>query len=183
MALLAGGLGLPIPEELALVSAGWFLAAGRAAAPAMVSAALAAMLAGDLLLYAAGRTGLRLGIARRGAVAARLGRLERAFARHGPLLLAGGRFVPGVRSALLVAAGAARVPLGRLVACDGAAALAGAAAWIALGWHLGPALARARAIIGAAHGALLTLALVAAVVAAAWWKKRRALSETAAARP
>ena len=89
------------------------------------------------------------------------------------MLLVGGRFVPGVRAALLVAAGAARVPLVRLVACDGIAALAGGAAWIALGVRLGPALERARAIVGAAHGALLALALVAAAVGVARMKRRR----------
>jgi membrane protein DedA with SNARE-associated domain len=167
-ALLLGGLGLPIPEELVLMSAGYCLSRGSVDAMTMVAAALAAMLAGDAVLYCAGR--LSLGLARREAVARRLLQLERAFERHGVKLICIGRFVPGVRAALLVAAGAARMPLLRLIACDAAAASAGAAAWIALGWRLGPQLARAREIVGATHGVVI---VVVALIAIALVARRR----------
>ncbi|MCU1279883.1 MAG: putative DedA protein family, partial [bacterium] len=156
-ALLAGGLGLPIPEELALVGAGYWLSRGVAATP-MIACALAAVLAGDAVMLLAGRCGARLGFARRCLGAARLAAFERSFARHGALLLVCGRFIPGVRATLLVAAGAARVPLQRVVVADGAAALVGVAAWIAIGWELGPHVERARALVGDARGVVLCAA-------------------------
>lgn len=156
------------------MSAGYWLSRGAVDATTMVAAALAAMLTGDVLLYVAGRTGLQLGIARRRGIAERLAQLERAFARHGVKLMVVGRFVPGLRAALLVAAGAARMPPGRLVACDGAAAVVGAAAWIALGWRLGPQLDRARAIVATTRSLLLAIALVAIAVAVAWMRNSRA---------
>jgi membrane protein DedA with SNARE-associated domain len=167
-ALLLGGLGLPIPEELVLMSAGYWLARGTVDATTMIAAAIVSMLAGDVVMYLAGR--LSLGFARREAIARRLRQLEGAFERHGVKLICVGRFVPGIRAALLVAAGAARMPLSRLLACDAAAAVAGAAAWIALGWRLGPQLERAREIVGATHGVLI---LVVALVAIALYARRR----------
>ena len=98
----------------------------------MIPVALAAVLAGDLVMYLAGRGGRRL-----------------------------------VRAALLVAAGAARIPLARPVACDGVAAAAGAALWISVGVRLAAHLERARAIAGQARGVVLVLAAVALVVLAA----------------
>lgn len=154
LALLAGGVGLPIPEELALLSAGYWLARG-VDPRAMVGVAVAAVFAGDLIMFLAGRGGMRL-------VRGRAKRLEAAFARYGAPLLLVGRFVPGVRAALLVAAGAARVPLARLIACDGMAALAGAAIWISLGVRLADHLDRARAIVGQARGVLLALGVIVA---------------------
>lgn len=133
----------------------------------MVPAAIAAVLTGNLLMYLAGRFGVRL-------LGGRAERLEGAFRRHGPTLLLAGRFVPGVRAALLVAAGAARVPLSRLAACDGTAALAGAALSISVGARLAAHLGRARALVGQARGAVVVVALVVALVLVARRLARRA---------
>jgi membrane protein DedA with SNARE-associated domain len=159
-ALLAGGLGLPIPEELALVTAGWLIARGEPAAP-MCLAALSAVLAGDLTMYVAGRSA-RLGFVRRVVGASRLERLERACARYGAKLLLVARFVPGLRAGLLVATGAGRVSLSRFIACDGVAALVGVALWITVGHRLGPRLDGARALIANARGGALVLVALAA---------------------
>ena len=158
------------------MSAGYWLSRGAVDGTTMVAAAVAAVVAGDLFLYLAGRTGLQLGVARGRRATAGLAKLERAFARYGATLLLAGRFVPGVRSALLVAAGAGRVPLGRLLACDGAAALVGAGAWIAIGWRLGPQLERARAIFVETRSWLVALAVIAAGIAVLWMYRMRAAS-------
>lgn len=132
----------------------------------MIFVAITGVLAGDLFMYLAGRCGMSI-------VRGRSARLEAAFGRHGPTLLLAGRFVPGVRAALLVAAGAARVPLARLVACDGSAALAGAAIWISVGVRLAAHLDRARVIVGQARGVVLAVAVVAALVLVARRVARR----------
>ena len=176
-ALVAGGVGLPLPEELALVTAGWLIARGEPAWP-MCVAALAAVIAGDLIMYTAGR-GARLGLVRRAIGERRIERLEGACARYGAKLLLVARFVPGLRGALLVAAGAGRVSLVRFVACDGSAALAGAALWISVGHALGPRLDEARALIASTRGALLAIALLVAAVAIAWSGRARAVTSGA----
>jgi membrane protein DedA with SNARE-associated domain len=110
--------------------------------------------------------------------AARLAMLERAFARRGLLMILCGRFVPGLRATLLVAAGAAGVPLRRLAAADGAAALVGAALWIAVGLQLGPEIDRAHTIVGSARGVVLCLALlvVGALIVRDWRRRHATLT-------
>jgi membrane protein DedA with SNARE-associated domain len=170
-ALLLGGIGLPIPEELALLSAGYFIARGVDARP-MIAAALGAVLVGDVTMYLLGRGGAELGVARRLVGAARMARLQQAFARHGAKLLFAGRFAPGLRGALLVAAGAGRMPLWRLLLWDGGAALAGVAIWISLGGRLAAHLERVRAVVGAARGVVLVAVVVGAVTVVAWPRLR-----------
>ncbi len=160
--LLAGGVGLPIPEELVLVSGGWAIWRGAADAPTLFAAALAAVVAGDLALYALGRAGVRF-LVGAGIGDARLARAEAAFARSGPRLLFVARFVPGLRAAFLVAAGAARLPLAALLAADALAACLGVALWLFVGAHFGARIDAVRAILGGARlvaiGAALLLAL------------------------
>jgi membrane protein DedA with SNARE-associated domain len=141
--LLAGGIGAPLPEELALVGAGYCLARHASSPAMMIVAVFAAVLAGDVILYCGGRGLSWLGGVARFAPKNRA-RLERAFARHGARLMMPGRFVPGLRSSLLVAAGAAKMSPARLFACDAAAATIGVALWMSLGYALGPEIITAR---------------------------------------
>lgn len=171
-ALIAGGVGLPIPEELALITAGYWLSRGVDPLT-MLGCAVAAVLAGDCGMVLAGRFGARL--ARRYVGAARLASLERSFARRGVALLLAGRFVPGLRAALLVTAGAARLPLRRIAAADGAAALVGATLWIAIGWRLAPELEGARAIVASARGVVLVIACVAVAALVIERQRRRSI--------
>jgi membrane protein DedA with SNARE-associated domain len=163
VALLAGGLGAPIPEELALVGAGYWIWHGSDATTLAV-AGLCAVLAGDLTLYAFGRGGAQLALVRRIVGPERRQRLERAFTRHGAKLVLAGRFVPGLRAAMLVAAGASRMPLGRMALWDGAGACAAVTLWISVGVRLGPQIARARAIVEGGRAVALAAAVVFAVV-------------------
>lgn len=172
-ALLAGGVGLPIPEELALISAGWLIARGEPAWT-MCLAALGAVLAGDLVMYTAGRSA-RLGLVRRLVGERRIVALERSCERYGAKLLLVARFVPGVRAALLVGAGAGRVSLARFFACDGLAAALGATLWIAVGHRIGPRLDEARAIVAQARGGIAIAAVVVVgVVVLVHLRERRA---------
>jgi membrane protein DedA with SNARE-associated domain len=165
VALVAGGLGVPLPEELALVGAGYAIYGGSDA-PTLVVAALLAVLAGDLTLYALGRGGARLGWVRRALGSRRRERLTQAFARHGAKLVLVGRFVPGLRSAMLLCAGAGHMPLLRLAAWDALGACASVALWISVGVRLGPHLERAQAMVDDGRTALL---IVAAVGGGVYW--------------
>ena len=161
---------MPIPEELALVTAGWWLARGVPAAP-MIAAAFCAVVAGDAMMVLAGRFGAQLPFARRCVGAERLAALERAFARHGVLVLALGRFVPGLRAALFVAAGASRLPLARIALADGAAALVSTGTWIAIGWRFAAHLDRARAIIGDARVLIIVITAIAIAATSPMWRQ------------
>jgi membrane protein DedA with SNARE-associated domain len=127
-----------VPEELALAVGGYSLWRGEADGATLVIAALLAVVAGDLLLYAVGRLAGRVTLVRRIVGEKRLVWLEAMFARHGVKLISVGRFIPGLRSGLFVAAGASRMRLDRLLVCDVPAAVASVAIWFLVGARLGP---------------------------------------------
>jgi membrane protein DedA with SNARE-associated domain len=142
----------------------------------MIAAAFTAVVAGDALMVVAGRYGARLPFARRCVGAPRLAALERAFACHGVVLLACGRFVPGLRAALLVVAGATRFPLRGVVVADGVAAAVSTTLWISIGWRLAAHLDRARALIGDARVVILVACAIALAVASPMLRDRASRS-------
>ena len=171
-----------VSEDLACISGGLFVAAGKLAFWPVVAACFTGIFMGDLLLVAAGWWGGRKALAawplRAWVSAEAVARAERWFARRGAYLILVSRFVPGTRLPTYVAAGILRVPLVKFVpwfvlACAlwtpllvGAAAFAGQAA---LGW-----LAR----WSEASGVLLAAGVVAWVlvktgVRLATWRGRR----------
>jgi membrane-associated protein len=170
LALLAGGVGLPLPEDVALLSGGYLLWRGLADARELWPAAVAAVVAGDLILYSIGRVAGRTPLLRRWYGEARLARLEAAFARHGARLVLLARFAIGFRAPFFVAAGACRMPLARLIACDLAGASVVVAIWFGVGRRLGPQLHRAQELVAAAG--LLLPALAIAVVLALVLRRR-----------
>ena len=127
--LLAGGLGVPIPEELPVVAAGvlsreglmlWWLAL-----PVCVLGALS----GDVILYWAGRHWGERVLAWRPVrwvlSPARERRLKAAYRRHAVKTVVIARHVVGLRAAAFLTAGIARVPFWKFLATDAAAALLG----------------------------------------------------------
>ncbi|HJZ86348.1 MAG TPA: DedA family protein [Polyangia bacterium] len=179
-ALVAGGLGLPIPEELPLLAAG--ASAWRREHPLalLVATCLCGLVAGDSILYWIGRRfGPRLA---RWWRRERSERIERHFARHGAKMLLLARFAPGARSAFLVGAGAARMPFGRFLVYDGVAACIGTGVWCGVGFACGRDLSAIRGWVGRYHqtaGIVLLVALAGALVLQAVRAFRRARAQRA----
>jgi membrane protein DedA with SNARE-associated domain len=122
----------PFPGDLLVVLGAWYAVQGIVSWPvAFMDATLGAVL-GALVDYAFGRwLGPRLDAraSRQGKRAAeRLARFEGAYRRWGPALLVVNRFLPGVRAFFFIGAGAARIPLGRVLLLGGLSA----ALWNAL---------------------------------------------------
>ncbi len=171
-------MGLPLPEDAALLSGGYLLWRGLADARALWPAAVAAVVAGDLILYAIGRAAGRAPLIRRWYGEARLARLEAAFARHGARLVLLARFAVGFRAPFFVAAGACRMPVARLVACDLAGAAVVVAIWFGVGRRLGPQLHRAQDLLATAG--LIVPALAIAIVLALILRRRARRTRAAA---
>jgi membrane protein DedA with SNARE-associated domain len=148
LAVLAGGLGLPVPEDAALLSAGCLLWQHAAPLAELLPAAIASVVLSDAMLYTIGRLlGARPSLRRRFG-GARVARLEGAFARHGAKLVLVARFAIGCRAPFFVAAGAARMPLGRVLVWDAVGATGVVALWLAVGVRYGMHLQRLRSAIG-----------------------------------
>ena len=153
--LLLCGLGIPIPEDIILITAGiWATSAGF---PWLVAALImyAGVLLGDSITFLLGwKFGTRL-LALKGIKrifpAAKQDRVRQMFARHGTKGLFIARFLPGLRAPFFCTAGAMHVPFIRFVSYDGLAALLSVPAFVWLGHWL---WSRFSEDLGALHEAI-----------------------------
>jgi membrane protein DedA with SNARE-associated domain len=141
--LVACGVGVPFPEDVSLIFGGYLVFRGSANLPLMVATGFLGILAGDSIIYWAGR---RLGdrartdhgrFLRRLLTPERRARVEALFARHGEKIVMAARFMPGVRAVTFFTAGSAGMPYARFICFDGLAALASAPAFVFLGFRFG----------------------------------------------
>jgi membrane protein DedA with SNARE-associated domain len=138
LVLLAAGLGLPLPEDIPLVAAGWLVHHGGAHLYGMIAVGLVGVLVGDTILFTAGRRyGMHLVEHRWLRWVAKPWLVERARARyqaHGAKIMFAARFMPGLRSALFLIAGTFRIPYWKFLLIDGSAALISVPTWILLSY-------------------------------------------------
>lgn len=177
--LLACGLGLPLPEDVALITGGYLVYEGHASLVGMLIVGFAGILAGDSAVFLLGRwsrraTGKRPGgLLGRHLTIERIAKVEAQFARRGSLMVAIARFLPGIRAATYFVAGGAQMPYGRFIFFDGLAALLSAPIFVLLGWHFG---AEIETVVGWAkefHGWLIGGMVVVATALFARWGARR----------
>jgi membrane protein DedA with SNARE-associated domain len=125
--LFLAGLGVPIPEELPILSAGVLAHEGLARWWIALPVCLAGVLAGDAVLYWVGyHWGERIldwWIVRLVLTPAREERLKEAYRRHGVKIVFTARHVMGVRAAAFLTAGISHVPFWKFLACDAGAAV------------------------------------------------------------
>ena len=190
--LVACGLGLPMPEDIVLVTGGvlaWLASDLEAATVGgmlrdrglltMVGMGLAGIIAGDTIIFLAGRRfGHRVADfrpLRRIITPEKLEAVERHIRRRGNLVVVVARFLPGLRAPTFFTVGHLRMPLWEFLLFDGAAALVSAPLWVCLGFYFGSdvqVVAREAARFG--HLILGAVAIVLLFVALRWIRARRA---------
>ncbi len=164
--LVACGLGLPLPEDIALITGG-FLAGigppnGVGSLALMVMVGLMGILVGDSIIFRAGDTyGDKLLETRMGRhiPAERIARTRELFTKHGPKMIMVARFIPGVRAVTYFVAGSSHLPYWKFITYDGIAALVSAPLWVLLGHWAGTHRAMRRALAAAKHVQLGILAV------------------------
>lgn len=141
---VACALGVPIPEELALLSAGLLVSRAGVQAPAVFAVAWSAVALGDASQFLLGRVlGPRIferPFMQRLVSAARRERVERRLRRWGALACLGARFLPGVRIPMYVTAGASGVSPIAFLVLDGVAAAISVSFWLFVGRRIGWAI-------------------------------------------
>lgn len=150
----------PLPSEGAVIAGGVFAAsAGVPSLPLVIAAAAAGAFVGDHIAYALGRSVLGPRLVNRWP---RLGRLvtpvARQLDRRGGTLIVTGRFVPGGRTAVMLASGLTRYPLRRFSRAAALAAVVWATYSGAIG-YLGGAAFAANPLLGIAVGIGLSMAI------------------------
>jgi membrane protein DedA with SNARE-associated domain len=173
LALLAGGAGVPLPEDLVLVAAGWRVGRGDASFLKLAPLALAAIVASDLFLYGLGRLARTHPRIARWLERPSVARLEGAYRRHGVKLVALARIAMGARAPFFLAAGMVRMPLGRFLIVDTLGAAVMTCAWMRVGAWLGPRLGELTP-----HLHAIAIAALVAVLIVIAWKARRLAVET-----
>ena len=189
--LLLCGFGLPMPEDVVLVTGGvlaWlssdvdrvtFSAMIRdEGLLAMVAVGLAGILAGDSIIFLAGRRyGSRVADRaplRRLITPDKLEQVERLIRKRGNVVVLFARFLPGLRAPTFFTVGHARMPYWEFVAFDGSAALVSAPVWVCLGFWFGDDLHAAARMAGQfGNWILAAVAIALLVVVVRWWRGRR----------
>ena len=178
--LFACGLGLPLPEDIPLLLAGYFISQGKM--DPFIASALAwlGIIGGDCVLYHLGKKyGLnitKVPFVGKHVTKGRILRAEQLFERWGVWVVAVGRLFAGIRGAMVVAAGAIRFNFVKFVIADGLAALVSGGLFVLLGYWAGKKLGSVGEmrdkIKGVEHWVFGGLAVVVAVIVAFFWIRK-----------
>ena len=176
--LIACGFGVPIPEDITLVTGGIISGLGYTDVHIMVVVGMAGVLAGDGLVFAAGRIWgdniLKFKPIARVMTLKRYAQVEEKFEKYGNWVLFVARFLPGLRTPIYMTAGiSGKVSVLRFIVMDGLAALISVPIWVYLGdygatnrdWLM-------KTVHQLQHGLFAAIGIGAAVIGWFWWKKR-----------
>ncbi len=189
--LVLCGFGLPMPEDIVLVTGGVLAWMGSGLEQAtfsnmlndpglqgMVAAGLGGILVGDSIIFWAGRKlGARVADIpplRRFITPARLAEAEKLIRRRGNVVVMIARFLPGLRAPTYFTVGHSKLPFWEFLLFDGAAAAVSAPLWVCLGFYFGSNIGEA-----ARHAArfgnyiLIGVVVVAVGLGIRWWLRRR----------
>ncbi|MEO0606212.1 MAG: VTT domain-containing protein, partial [Myxococcota bacterium] len=140
-AILLSAVGLPVPEELSLATAGVLAGRGHTLLLVAIVGCYLAVVTADLLIW---RIGRQLGSSERLVALVgeqRFARLSSAYARYGGWLVLMVRPLPGLRVPVYSIAGAAGMPARRFVLFDGLAAAVTVPLYVCAGYWLSDDLA------------------------------------------
>ncbi|SFJ72909.1 DedA family protein [Succinivibrio dextrinosolvens] len=176
--LILCGLGVPVPEDITLVSGGVISGLALANPHIMCAIGLAGVLAGDSTMFLAGRIFgyrvQRLKFFRKVVSPQRFSQIQRKFKKHGLGLLFVARFLPGLRSPIYLVAGMShRISYITFIVMDGLAALISVPVWIYLGYFFADNLDILMEYVHDVQKAIfLALGLLAVVIAVIYFKKK-----------
>jgi len=181
--LSAAGMGVPISEDLVLLTAGALASQGVTHYVPTLVVGYVGVLVGDMLIY---HWGKKLGpaayehrLVRKVISPERATRLRSHFARHGFWTVVVGRHTPGLRAPVFFLSGASGVRFGTFLLADALSAAVTVPLVVTLGYLFGEHLDDIRRKLHEAHWIAGGVALLGAGV---WWflRKRRQRRELAA---
>lgn len=181
--LLLCGIGLPLPEEVTLIGAGFLLYRGEVEFVPISAVCVAAILLGDSAPYWLGRhyglSALRIRWVRRILHPERFARMQRRFKEHGSLAVFACRFFAGVRIPGYFVAGTLRMSYTRFLLLDLIGAVLSVPTSIYLGAVLGGQVEKLRQTLEDFHLILAFLVIALGIVLVVRARGRRAAAEEA----
>jgi membrane protein DedA with SNARE-associated domain len=192
--LLLCGFGLPIPEDISLIAAGYLSWRGKQGYPPVVNVhvafavCFAAVLAGDTIAFFFGRRyGRRVlasNLARRYFTPRRQLRTRAYFRKFGSKVILVGRFTPGLRFTIFFTAGTLHVKPAVFFIYDFVAAAFSVPVLVyvayAFGGQIDNVIEYAR---HTEHGILVAIVIAAIVVGVKLWRRRKRIAARLAATP
>jgi membrane protein DedA with SNARE-associated domain len=184
-ALLLCGAGIPIPEDITLVAGGVIAGLGYANVHVMAVVTMAGVLIGDVGMFLLGKHfGEHMLKWRPIALLMpprRYAKMQDKFERYGNRLMFFARFLPGMRTAVYITAGATRrVTFTRFFLLDGLAALISVPFWVYLGYFGANRREWLVMWIRRGQSSLWVLAglLVVVLLIGWWWRRHRRATTT-----
>lgn len=177
------GLGLPLPEEVALIGSGILLYQDKVEFYRITAVCSAAILLGDLVPFWLGRhwglAALKSRLVAKILHPERFATLERRFSAHGNWVVFSCRFMPGLRIPAYFVAGTLRMSFARFLLLDFAGVLISVPVSIWLGRLFGGSIDEMRKKSKDLHLILgfVVFAIVAIIVWRAWRRRREAQTE------
>ncbi|MFH1016660.1 MAG: DedA family protein [Pseudomonadota bacterium] len=127
LVLLLCGMGLPLPEEIPIISAAYLAYEGDVGLVPAIMMVIVAVLVGDTILYSVGRRyGNRIFTIfpfRNLVTPERMKKANQRFHRWGNRVVFVARFIAGLRATVFLTAGILRMPYRRFILLDSVAAL------------------------------------------------------------
>jgi membrane protein DedA with SNARE-associated domain len=179
--LLLCGLGLPIPEDISLIAAGYFAHKRVLEIHTAFLVCFAAVLAGDSLAFLMGRLGgrrvLASRLARRYFTPRRQLRVRAYFRKFGSKVVLVGRFTPGFRFTIFFTAGTLHLRPSVFFIYDFSAAAFSVPVLVYSAWFFGDEIDRVvRYARRTEHGILVVVALAAVILGIKAWRRRKQIA-------
>jgi len=180
--LLICGFGVPVPEDVTLVTGGVIAGLGYADVHTMFAVGMAGVIIGDGLVFTIGRFQgqrvMQLKTVQRIITPARFHAAQEAFHKYGRWVMFVARFLPGLRTPVFFTAGMSkRVSFGTWLLMDGVAALISVPIWVYLGYFGARNFDWMFKILHRfQYGIFALLGVGAVVLGVIWWRKRKAKS-------
>ena len=179
--LLLCGLGLPIPEDISLIAAGYFAWRGVLQVNKAFLVCFVAVLAGDSLAFFLGRYfGRRVlasGVARKYFTHRRQIKVRAYFRKFGSKVVLVGRFTPGLRFTIFFTAGTLHLRPPVFLIYDFSAAAFTVPLLVYAAWFFGGQIDYVvRYARHTEHGIVVAMAIAAAVVGVRAWRRHKRIA-------
>ncbi|OYT92400.1 MAG: DedA family protein [Burkholderiales bacterium PBB3] len=177
--LLICGFGVPLPEDVTLVTGGVIAGLGYANEHNMVAVGLAGVMLGDGLIFLGGRffgDGItRVKFFKKLLTPERYCAVQNKFAKYGRWVMFVARFLPGLRTPVFLTAGMSRrVSFPTWLLMDGFAALISVPVWVYLGFYSAKNIDGLFDMVHRGQHILLGLLVLGAAVGVVyWWRSRQ----------
>jgi membrane protein DedA with SNARE-associated domain len=163
--LIAGGIGLPFPEDATLILCGVLLSAGDVKFVPAILTVYAGLLCGDTILYHIGKKFGRKVVTHkwfhRVLTPEKLEKAEARFIKHSILAILLGRHVAGLRAQLFLVSGILRMDYWKFILTDAVSAIFTMALMVGIGYKGGEELPAIREHIRAVGHVVLIVAVAA----------------------